>query len=190
MPGPPGGLASALRTAAKSEGDADDDGLPDASDAFPNDPGEFLDSDGDGIGNFADADEDGDSVLDQNDAFPFDPARWAEVTFTESEPNDTVIDADVVPESWPITIQGTLDGPLDVDVIKRPPFPPIPPGQFVFWTIAYRATVSSAVDMSLIDASGGPIQSLLGTYKPKNGAEALAYSSALPGNIYYASDYG
>ena len=32
-----------------------------------------MDTDGDGIGNNADADDDGDGVADANDAFPLDP---------------------------------------------------------------------------------------------------------------------
>jgi YVTN family beta-propeller protein len=43
--------------------DSDGDGVPDASDAFPNDPTEWADSDGDGHG-------------DNSDAFPNDPTRW------------------------------------------------------------------------------------------------------------------
>jgi YVTN family beta-propeller protein len=43
--------------------DSDGDGVPDASDAFPNDPTEWADSDGDGHG-------------DNSDAFPNDPTQW------------------------------------------------------------------------------------------------------------------
>ena len=43
--------------------DSDGDGVPDASDAFPNDPTEWADTDGDGVG-------------DNSDAFPTDPTRW------------------------------------------------------------------------------------------------------------------
>lgn len=50
--------------------DADGDGTPDASDAFPNNASETTDTDNDGIGNNANTDDDGDSVLDVNDAFP------------------------------------------------------------------------------------------------------------------------
>ncbi|MGB0376039.1 MAG: gliding motility-associated C-terminal domain-containing protein [Flavobacteriaceae bacterium] len=41
-------------------------------DAFPLDPNEQFDSDGDGIGNEADPDNDNDGILDQQDAFPND----------------------------------------------------------------------------------------------------------------------
>lgn len=44
--------------------DDDNDGTPDARDAFPLDPSESLDTDGDGIGNNADLDDDNDGVSD------------------------------------------------------------------------------------------------------------------------------
>ncbi|MFT7219726.1 MAG: hypothetical protein ACI8Z1_001341 [Candidatus Azotimanducaceae bacterium] len=44
--------------------DTDNDGVVDEADAFPNDPGEFLDTDSDGMGNNADHDDDGDSIPD------------------------------------------------------------------------------------------------------------------------------
>ena len=63
------------------DNDADDDGVCDADDAFPNDASEQLDSDGDNVGDNADAfpqnasetlDSDGDNVGDNADAFPND----------------------------------------------------------------------------------------------------------------------
>ncbi len=52
--------------------DADNDGTPDAKDAFPTDPNETTDTDNDGIGNNADSDDDGDGIADTSDAFPLD----------------------------------------------------------------------------------------------------------------------
>ena len=52
--------------------DSDNDGIPNFSDAFPNDATESVDTDLDGIGNNADADDDGDGVEDTFDAFPLD----------------------------------------------------------------------------------------------------------------------
>jgi subtilisin family serine protease len=52
--------------------DADGDGAPDIADAFVDDPTEYLDTDGDGLGNNADNDDDGDELLDTDDAFPLD----------------------------------------------------------------------------------------------------------------------
>jgi len=55
--------------------DTDNDGTPDYLDAFPNDPNEATDLDGDGIGDNADTDRDGDGVLNENDSFPNDPTE-------------------------------------------------------------------------------------------------------------------
>ena len=44
--------------------DSDNDGHYDAEDAFPNNPSEWLDTDGDGTGNNADLDDDGDGMSD------------------------------------------------------------------------------------------------------------------------------
>jgi len=53
--------------------DTDQDGVSDGLDQLPLDSNEYLDSDGDGIGNNADDDDDNDGVLDINDDLPFDP---------------------------------------------------------------------------------------------------------------------
>lgn len=55
--------------------DTDKDGVPDLFDAFPNDPKEWLDTDGDKIGDNSDPDIDGDGVLNEEDAFPLDKAE-------------------------------------------------------------------------------------------------------------------
>jgi hypothetical protein len=44
--------------------DSDGDGVPDAQDAFPNNPAETTDTDGDGTGNNADTDDDNDGMPD------------------------------------------------------------------------------------------------------------------------------
>ncbi|MCJ8348760.1 hypothetical protein [Moritella sp.] len=53
--------------------DSDGDGVPDALDALDDDASEWLDTDGDGIGNNADPDDDDDGVEDSIDADPLDP---------------------------------------------------------------------------------------------------------------------
>ena len=53
-----------------SQLDSDDDGVLDLEDAFPEDPTESLDTDGDGVGNNSDPDDDGDGIADADDAFP------------------------------------------------------------------------------------------------------------------------
>ena len=50
--------------------DDDDDGIADSADAFPIDPNETVDTDGDGTGDNADADDDGDGVIDAQDLVP------------------------------------------------------------------------------------------------------------------------
>jgi len=55
--------------------DTDRDGIPDAIDAFPQDPNETVDTDSDGVGNNADTDDDGDGVPDVTDRFPLDPVE-------------------------------------------------------------------------------------------------------------------
>lgn len=53
--------------------DTDGDGHPDDADAFPEDPKEWSDKDGDGVGDNSDPDRDGDGVNNDEDAFPDDP---------------------------------------------------------------------------------------------------------------------
>ncbi len=48
--------------------DTDEDGISDDVDAFPNDATEWLDTDGDGVGNNQDADDDGDGMPDSWEA--------------------------------------------------------------------------------------------------------------------------
>ncbi len=56
--------------------DRDVDGHCDDEDAFPSNPNEYADADGDGIGDFLDPDADGDGVPDERDAFPLDKEKW------------------------------------------------------------------------------------------------------------------
>ena len=56
--------------------DADGDGIVDEADAVPDDPTEWVDFDGDGIGDNADPDDDGDGVADADDPFPYDATEW------------------------------------------------------------------------------------------------------------------
>ena len=58
--------------------DSDGDGIVDASDAAPNDPGDWFDTDGDGIADNADPDDDNDGTPDVDDAFPLDPDEWVD----------------------------------------------------------------------------------------------------------------
>ncbi|MBD3649146.1 MAG: thrombospondin type 3 repeat-containing protein, partial [Pseudomonadales bacterium] len=72
-------VADGVRTAtvdeSASDDDDDNDGVVDLDDAFPLDPNEWRDTDGDGVGNNADTDDDGDGVADADDDFPLDETR-------------------------------------------------------------------------------------------------------------------
>lgn len=81
--------------------DSDNDGIPNFSDAFPNDVTESVDTDLDGIGNNADTDDDNDGVLDSTDIFPLDA--------TES----TDLDMDGVGDNADLDRDG--DGIVNVD---------------------------------------------------------------------------
>ncbi|UCG68809.1 MAG: right-handed parallel beta-helix repeat-containing protein, partial [Thermoplasmata archaeon] len=56
--------------------DMDGDGVIDAEDAFPNDPTESEDFDGDGIGDNSDTDWDNDGYPNYEDVFPWDSNEW------------------------------------------------------------------------------------------------------------------
>ena len=58
-----------------AQSDVDGDGIPNEQDAFPTDPKESADLDGDGIGDNSDPDIDGDGVPNNSDAYPNDPDR-------------------------------------------------------------------------------------------------------------------
>ena len=62
------------------DGDDDNDGVANANDAFPQDPGESVDTDGDGIGDNSDADDDNDGVADTDDPCPLDGADTCDDT--------------------------------------------------------------------------------------------------------------
>ena len=55
--------------------DSDEDGTIDVEDAFPFDPSETIDTDGDGTGDNSDGDDDGDGVSDEQDALPLNAAE-------------------------------------------------------------------------------------------------------------------
>ncbi len=55
--------------------DSDGDGVLDHLDAFPNDINEWVDTDGDEIGNNADLDDDNDGIADVRDGFPLDATQ-------------------------------------------------------------------------------------------------------------------
>ncbi|MCY3883529.1 MAG: hypothetical protein OXG24_01295 [Gammaproteobacteria bacterium] len=72
--------------------DTDGDGFVDPVDAVPDDGTEWLDTDGDGIGNGSDDDDDGDGIADTFDAFPLDDSE-----FLDSDEDGVGNNADVFP---------------------------------------------------------------------------------------------
>ena len=96
--------------------DSDGDGVMDAEDAFPLDPAEKMDSDGDGLGNNVDPDDDNDGVLDAEDLFPLDGTEWADADGDGTgdnadldDDNDGMSDADeAVAGTSPLDAQSLL----------------------------------------------------------------------------------
>jgi hypothetical protein len=105
--------------------DTDGDGAIDGSDAFPTDPTETTDTDGDGIGNNADTDDDNDGVLDVDDAFPTDPTESSDADGDGTgdnadldDDNDGLPDAlDPAPNDPDADGDGLLDGE-DVEFVQ------------------------------------------------------------------------
>jgi len=65
----------AIEVNAYANQDSDGDGVLDHLDAFPDDINEWLDTDGDQIGNNADLDDDNDGIADAHDGFPLDASQ-------------------------------------------------------------------------------------------------------------------
>ncbi|MFK7888179.1 MAG: PA14 domain-containing protein [Gammaproteobacteria bacterium] len=116
-----------LKQIGREEGivlvDSDGDGVPDADDAFPNDPNETTDTDADGVGDNADAfpnnpdettDTDGDGVGDNADAFPNNPAET-----TDTDADGVGDNADAFPNDPTETTDSDGDGIGD----NADPFP-------------------------------------------------------------------
>jgi len=83
-----------------SDDDADGDGVPDSEDAFPADPNESVDTDGDGLGNNTDEDDDGDGYTDSTDRFPLDPSEWLDSDGDGVGDNADISDDDTVLSSF------------------------------------------------------------------------------------------
>ena len=93
--------------------DQDNDGVIDIDDAFPTDPNETIDTDGDGIGNNSDTDDDGDGFADSVDAFPLNSSESLD-TDSDGQGNntDTDDDGDGVPDTadaFPLNSAESLD---------------------------------------------------------------------------------
>ncbi|MGA1822632.1 MAG: hypothetical protein ACMUIG_08895 [Thermoplasmatota archaeon] len=79
--------------------DDDFDGVENAFDEFPNNPFEFMDTDGDGIGDNLDPDMDGDGIEDLRDMFPMNSSEWLDSDLDgNGNNNDTDDDNDGIPD--------------------------------------------------------------------------------------------
>nr|ANV79521.1 hypothetical protein [uncultured Candidatus Thalassoarchaea sp.] len=67
-------------------------------DAFPLDPSEYLDTDGDTLGNNLDIDDDNDGYNDSIDAFELDPSEWNDTDGDNIGDNFDLFDND--PLEW------------------------------------------------------------------------------------------
>ena len=95
--------------------------MADASDAFPFDKTESVDTDGDGIGNNADTDDDNDGVVDSVDAFPLDKAESVDTDGDGTGNNaDTDDDGDGVADAKDAYPLISLEGRIDTDGDGRP----------------------------------------------------------------------
>ena len=94
--------------------DTDGDGFVDEVDAVPEDPNDWLDTDGDGIGNFTDTDDDGDGIADAYDSFPLDSTE-----FLDSDLDGVGNNADAFPLDATETADTDGDGVGD----NADPFP-------------------------------------------------------------------
>ncbi|MDB2400943.1 thrombospondin type 3 repeat-containing protein [Porticoccaceae bacterium] len=97
--------------------DSDNDLAVDQFDAFPSDPDEYRDSDGDGTGNYADTDDDNDGVDDSTDVFPLDATESVD-TDSDGIGNNTDADDDgdgVVDEDDAFPLDATESVDTDSD---------------------------------------------------------------------------
>ena len=90
------------------DSDSDGDGVIDPADAFPNDAGEWRDTDGDLTGDNADSDDDGDGEPDISDRFPLDASEQSDADEDGAGDNLDQFDAD--PENYyDLDDDGTAD---------------------------------------------------------------------------------
>ena len=100
-----------------SDTDTDGDGVSNAEDAFPYDPNESSDLDGDGVGDNTDPDDDGDGVLDGDDAFPENAAEWMDTdsdgTGDNADSDDDNDGVDDYQDAFPKDDRGSADSDGD-----------------------------------------------------------------------------
>ncbi|MDI9246956.1 hypothetical protein QLQ17_17125, partial [Marinobacter sp. CHS3-4] len=97
--------------------DRDGDGVEDILDVFPDDPEEWLDTDGDTIGNNADPDDDDDGVADESDAFPQNDSEWLDTDGdnigNNADPDDDNDGYDDAADAFPLRAEEWSDADGD-----------------------------------------------------------------------------
>ncbi|MBW2263054.1 MAG: VCBS repeat-containing protein [Deltaproteobacteria bacterium] len=94
----------AAEDVVEDEGPSDRDGdtVPDDEDAFPDDPAEWLDTDGDGTGDNADTDDDGDTIPDDEEAVHGDDCRISSSILVDTDGDGIDDPDDPYPrDQWP-----------------------------------------------------------------------------------------
>ena len=90
--------------------DSDGDGFVDVADSFPDDPSNWADRDGDGLGDNDDPDADGDGWANSDDLFPLDSREWADLDGDGLGDNaDSDADGDGVANSEDLFPKDSLD---------------------------------------------------------------------------------
>ena len=155
--------------------DDDNDGIPDAEDAFPNNPNETLDTDQDGIGNTTDLDDDNDGYSDALEAqFNSDPLD------AESTPPDQ--DGDYIPDEIDPDADG--DGFADVDVFISEVVTPGVNGPEATWQIVNLDLYPNSI-VKIYNRNGQEVYSMINYQNDWSGIYEKTGQLLAPGSYYY-----
>ncbi|MYH46730.1 MAG: hypothetical protein F4008_02260, partial [Gammaproteobacteria bacterium] len=153
-----------FQAAAFQEGypDTDGDGFVDPVDDLPEDGGDWLDTDSDGVGNLEDPDDDGDGVVDALDVFPLDAQESVDTDGDGVGDNADRFPDD--PNEWADTdrdgVGDNSDGDIDGDGITnaddpRPLLFDSNPDRPAVASYAFIAESRNDGNLKVLHASGG-----------------------------------